>query len=99
MNALLNWGWPGNIRELQNLMQRCVILTNSTVLTVPTGELRQTTKHSSGQMSQEAERELILQALAEARGVMGGASGAAKALGIKRTTLYSRMKKLNISPR
>jgi formate hydrogenlyase transcriptional activator len=99
MDALLNWRWPGNIRELQNFVQRCVILTNSTVLTVPGSELRQTTKHSSGPMSQEAEREVILQALAEARGVMGGPSGAAKALGMKRTTLYSRMKKLNISPR
>ena len=98
MDALLNWSWPGNIRELQNLVQRCVILTDSPVLKVPPGELRRDTKPSSGKMSQEAERELILQALKEAGGVMGGASGAASRLGMKRTTLYSKMKKLNINP-
>jgi len=98
MDALLNWSWPGNIRELQNLVQRCVILTDSPVLKVPPGELRRDTKPSSGKMSQEVERELILQALKEAGGVMGGASGAASRLGMKRTTLYSKMKKLNINP-
>jgi formate hydrogenlyase transcriptional activator len=99
MDALLNWSWPGNIRELQNLVQRCVILTNSPVLTVPLGELRRNTKQFSGKMSHEVERDLILQALREAGGVIGGASGAANRLGMKRTTLYSKMKKLNISPR
>jgi formate hydrogenlyase transcriptional activator len=98
MDALLNWSWPGNIRELQNLVQRCVILTNSPVLRVPLGELRSNAKPSSGRMSPEVERELILQALKEAGGVKGGASGAADRLGMKRTTLYSKMKKLNISP-
>ena len=98
MDALLNWSWPGNIRELQNLVQRCVILTNSPVLRVPLSELRRDTKPSSGERSQEVERELILQALKDAGGVIGGASGAANRLGMKRTTLYSKMKKLNISP-
>jgi formate hydrogenlyase transcriptional activator len=98
MDALLNWGWPGNIRELQNLVQRCVILTTSPVLRVPLAELRRNAKPSSGKMSPEVERELILQALKEAGGVIGGASGAANRLGVKRTTLYSKMKKLNISP-
>ena len=98
MDALRNWSWPGNIRELQNLMQRCVILTNSPVLMVPLGELRSDAKPSSGRMSPGAERELILQALKETGGVIGGASGAADRLGMKRTTLYSKMKKLNISP-
>jgi DNA-binding NtrC family response regulator len=99
MDALLNWSWPGNIRELQNLIQRCVILTNSPVLRVPLGELiRSNAKPSSGKLSPEVERELILQALKEAGGVIGGASGAANRLGLKRTTLYSKMKKLNISP-
>jgi formate hydrogenlyase transcriptional activator len=98
MDALLNWSWPGNIRELQNLVQRCVILTTSSVLTVPLGDLRRNAKPSSGKMSPEIERELILQALKEAGGVIGGASGAANRLGLKRTTLYSKMKKLNISP-
>jgi len=98
MDALMNWNWPGNIRELQNLVHRCVILTDSPVLRVPLGELRSHAKPSSGKMSQEVERELILQALKEAGGVIGGASGAANRLGIKRTTLYSKMKKLNIRP-
>src|SRR5450755_2272299 len=98
MDALRNWNWPGNIRELQNLMQRCVILTNSPVLMVPLGELRSDAKPSSGRVSPEVERELILQALKEAGGVIGGESGAANRLGMKRTTLYSKMKKLNISP-
>jgi formate hydrogenlyase transcriptional activator len=98
MNALLNWKWPGNIRELQNLVQRCVILTNSSVLRVPLGELRRDTKSSSGKMSPEVEREIILQSLKEAGGVIAGASGAANRLGMNRTTLYSKMKKLNISP-
>jgi formate hydrogenlyase transcriptional activator len=97
MDALVNWSWPGNIRELQNLVQRCVILTDSPVMRVPLGELRRNAKPSSGKMSPEVERELILQALREAGGVIGGPSGAAKRLGMKRTTLYSKMKKLNIS--
>jgi formate hydrogenlyase transcriptional activator len=98
MDALLNWNWPGNIRELQNLVQRCVILTTSSVLMVPLGELRRGAKPSSGKMSPEVEREFILQALKKTRGVIGGASGAANRLGMKRPTLYSKMKKLNISP-
>ncbi len=98
MEALQNWSWPGNIRELQNLIQRCVILTNTRALTVPLSELRKDIRRSPGKMSQEIERELILQALKETNGVVGGASGAATRLGMKRTTLYSKMKKLNIVP-
>jgi formate hydrogenlyase transcriptional activator len=97
MGALVKWNWPGNIRELQNLIQRCVILTTSPVLEVPLGELRMDRTPPSRKMSQEAERELILQALKEAAGVIGGARGAANRLGMKRTTLYSKMKKLNIN--
>src|ERR1022692_1652589 len=98
MDALVNWNWPGNIRELQNFIQRCVILTESPVLTVPVGELTGRANVASGKMSEASERELILQALKEASGVIGGASGAARRLGMKRTTFYSRMKKLNIAP-
>jgi formate hydrogenlyase transcriptional activator len=98
MNALVNWNWPGNIRELQNFVQRCVILADSPVLRVPIGELKGRANRPSGKMSEAAERELILQALKEASGVIAGASGAARRLGMKRTTLYSRMKKLNIAP-
>jgi formate hydrogenlyase transcriptional activator len=94
---LVNWSWPGNIRELQNLVHRCVILTESRVLRVPLVGLRRGPKPSSGKISQEAHREIILQALKDADGVINGASGAANRLGIKRTTLYSKMKKLNIT--
>jgi formate hydrogenlyase transcriptional activator len=99
MNALLNWSWPGNVRELQNLMQRCVILTNSPVLRVPLGDLRSHEKPSSCKVPPEVQREIILQALKQAGGVIGGASGAASRLGIKRTTFYSKMKKWNIKSR
>jgi formate hydrogenlyase transcriptional activator len=98
MDALVNWSWPGNIRELQNLIQRCVILTNSPILRVPVGELKRDARPFSDKTSQEAEREQILQALKDAGGVIGGASGAANTLRMKRTTLYSKMKRLNISP-
>ncbi|MGO9087627.1 MAG: sigma 54-interacting transcriptional regulator [Candidatus Sulfotelmatobacter sp.] len=95
MDSLLNWRWPGNIRELQNLVHRCVILTNSSVLKVPLGELKSGPKLSSGKMSPEVDREIILQALKESGGVI---ASAANRLGMKRTTLYSKMKKLKISP-
>jgi formate hydrogenlyase transcriptional activator len=98
MNALMNWNWPGNIRELQNFIQRCVILTHSSVLTVPVDELAGRSKPSSARMPQAAERQLILQALEETNGVIAGPAGAARRLGMKRTTLYSKMKKLNIAP-
>jgi formate hydrogenlyase transcriptional activator len=67
-------------------------------LRVPVGELKGRANIASGRMSEAAERELILQALKEASGVIGGASGAARRLGMKRTTFYSRMKRLNIAP-
>jgi formate hydrogenlyase transcriptional activator len=98
MDAFVNWNWPGNVRELQNLVQQCVILTDSPVMRVPLGELTSNAKSSSGKMSESAERERILQVLREVGGVISGASGAARRLGMKRTTLYSRMKKLNITP-
>jgi formate hydrogenlyase transcriptional activator len=98
MKALVNWNWPGNIRELENFIQRCVILTDSSVLTVPTSELTVRPRIASGRMPEATERQVILQALKEAGGAIGGVSGAAKKLGMKRTTLYSKMKKLNIAP-
>jgi formate hydrogenlyase transcriptional activator len=75
-----------------------VILTNSPILRVPVGELKRDARPFSDKTSQEAEREQILQALKDAGGVIGGASGAANTLRMKRTTLYSKMKRLNISP-
>ncbi len=98
MDTLMNWNWPGNIRELQNFVQRCVILTDSPVLTVPVDELTGRANTAFRRVPGADERQLILQALKEANGMIGGPSGAARRLGMKRTTLYSKMKKLNISP-
>jgi formate hydrogenlyase transcriptional activator len=98
MEALVNWGWPGNIRELQNLIQRCVILSDSPVLKVLLGELGHHANRASGKLSEATQRDLIIRALRETGGTVGGPSGAARRLGMKRTTLYSKMKKLNINP-
>jgi formate hydrogenlyase transcriptional activator len=97
MDTLMNWNWPGNIRELQNFVQRCVILTDSPVLTVPVDELTGRANTAFRRVPGADERQLILQALKEANGMIGGPSGAARRLGMKRTTLYSKMKKLNIA--
>jgi formate hydrogenlyase transcriptional activator len=98
MDALVNWNWPGNIRELENFIQRCVILTDSSELTVPARELTGRSRPVSVKMPEASERQLIVQALRETAGVIGGISGAARRLGLKRTTLYSKMKRLNIAP-
>jgi formate hydrogenlyase transcriptional activator len=98
MQALQNWMWPGNVRELENLIERSVILTQGTTLTVPLAELR--TDHNSPQQSstlEDLEREHILRVLRETGGVIAGMRGAAARLGMKRTTLQSRMQKLGIS--
>jgi formate hydrogenlyase transcriptional activator len=103
MDALTNYHWPGNIRELQNVLERSVILTNGSVLQVPMTELTGKTIPAAlgnGVPTAEApnaERARILKALEEARGQVGGPDGAAARLGLKRTTLQSRMRKFNIS--
>jgi formate hydrogenlyase transcriptional activator len=99
MSALASYGWPGNIRELQNFIERSVILSDGTVLHPPLGEL----KHSAGADSRgaitlkDAERDHILKTLKQTRWVVAGPSGAAARLGMKRSTLYFRMQKLGIS--
>ena len=101
LTALCHYSWPGNIRELENLIERSVILSQGSELRVPLVELKaQATAASHGVATLEAaEREHILRALQEAHGVIGGPTGAAARLGMKRTTLQSRMKKLGISHR
>jgi formate hydrogenlyase transcriptional activator len=98
MNALVNWDWPGNVRELENFIERSVILTRNSTLAVPVAELRPATespgKRDTTLMS--AEREHILKVLREAGGVISGVRGAAARLGLKRTTLQSKMQKLGI---
>jgi formate hydrogenlyase transcriptional activator len=100
--ALTNYDWPGNIRELQNVLERSVILTNGSVLQVPMTELISASNPvalsgRSPAASPSAERSRILKALEEARGQVGGPDGAAARLGMKRTTLQARMRKHNIS--
>ena len=99
IKALTEYDWPGNIRELQNLVERSVILTNGSVLQVAIPESRTAAEVMlvlGPDSSSRGEREKILSALKKAKGVVGGPNGAAARLGMKRTTLQSRMKKLNI---
>ncbi|MGZ8385937.1 MAG: sigma 54-interacting transcriptional regulator [Nitrospira sp.] len=99
LDVLSLYAWPGNIRELENLVERSVILTQGTDLQVPMNELQAHVRPAPTALStlEEAEREQILRALHETRWVIGGPSGAAARLGIKRTTLQSKMQKLGIS--
>jgi len=101
MEALTRYSWPGNIRELQNVIERSVILTSGSALTVAMPEVvnpRPPASRGRGAtLSESAERQTILRALQEANGIVGGPNGAAARLGMKRTTLHSRMQKLNIS--
>src|SRR6185369_14743593 len=99
MAMLSKYHWPGNIRELENLIERAVILTTGSDLQVPLGELKTlTVPPTSGVATLEAaERSHITRALHEANWVIGGPSGAAARLGMKRTTLQSKMRKLGIS--
>jgi formate hydrogenlyase transcriptional activator len=99
MEALQAWHWPGNIRELENVIERSVILSQGRELQVPVSELRERALPVlSGTLPtlEQAEREHILKALGEAGGKVGGKDGAAARLGLKRTTLQSRMAKLGI---
>lgn len=97
MAALAKWHWPGNIRELENFIERAVILTSGRSLQAPLGELETPEEPAEADDSLELkEREHILHVLRETKGVIAGARGAAAKLGLKRTTLNSKMKKLAI---
>ena len=99
MQALERWRWPGNVRELENLIERAVILTRGTVLNVPLAELKPGLEPAADNTVtlENAERDHILKALREARGLISGPDGAATRLGLKRTTLNSKMRKLGIT--
>jgi formate hydrogenlyase transcriptional activator len=99
MSALTSHQWPGNIRELQNVIERSVILTSGNVLHPPLAGLKQAADAESlGAITlEDAEREHILKTLEHTRWVVAGPNGAAARLGIKRSTLYFRMHKLGIS--
>ncbi len=98
MKALARWHWPGNVRELENFLERAVILTHGTTLRAPLGELEaaEEPKENAVYDLRSNEREHILRALRDAKGNIGGRGGAAEKLGLKRTTLNSKIKKLGI---
>jgi formate hydrogenlyase transcriptional activator len=99
ISELASYAWPGNIRELQNFIERSVILTSGHVLKSPLASLRNAAEAESlGPVTMEdAEREHIRKILEQTRWVVSGPNGAAARLGIKRSTLYFRMQKLGIS--
>lgn len=97
MNKLRHWHWPGNVRELENLIERAVILTRGAILNVPVSEMSNGRPPAiPGPVSEE--RDKIVRVLKDVEGRVGGPKGAAARLGLKRTTLISRMKKLGINP-
>ena len=98
--------WPGNVRELQNLIERAVILSSGKRIQVPPSELKRADacRDLAGQSAaagvvtlREVEREHILRALAQTNWIIGGKQGAAARLGLKRTTLCSKMERMGIS--
>jgi formate hydrogenlyase transcriptional activator len=97
IESLTNYEWPGNIRELQNVIERSVILSPGRVLQVAMPEIaRNAAPATKTRADDAAERKRILEALRECEGRVAGPTGAAERLGLRRTTLQSRMKKLSI---
>jgi formate hydrogenlyase transcriptional activator len=101
LEALTNYDWPGNIRELQNVIERSVVLSDGPELHVALPELdgkpaRLALHVRASNVTDIPERARILQVLQETKGMVGGSNGAAARLGLKRTTLQSRMRKFNI---
>lgn len=97
MNALVSWDWPGNIRELENLIERAVILSRGSALEIPRMGLGNDAVLSDDTTLHSAERVHILRVLNETGGLIATPHGAAAKLGLKRTTLYAKMKKLGIT--
>ncbi|MGO8790404.1 MAG: sigma 54-interacting transcriptional regulator [Terriglobia bacterium] len=100
MQPLIGYHWPGNIRELQNFIERAVILSQTTTLQAPHGELERLAEKSPARSVRSlaaTDRDQIIEALAAANWALGGPGGAAERLGLKRTTLLYRMRRLGIS--
>jgi formate hydrogenlyase transcriptional activator len=103
MDSLVQYAWPGNIRELENVIERAVILSPGPTLNINAGELNTSPPpiqsealNGTAVTLDDAERQHILNVLRETRWVLGGPKGAAARLAMKRTTLQSKMKKLGI---
>lgn len=99
MEALANARWPGNVRELENFVERCVILSQGDDLNVPVAELKKSVPSrilTYGSTFHDAERQTIIDSLNATSGKIGGPGGAAERLGLKRTTLLNKMRRLNI---
>jgi formate hydrogenlyase transcriptional activator len=99
MQALTHYHWPGNIRELQNFIERAVIISPGPVLQAPVRELKRAGTAPGAVTLEAAEREAICRALRDSAGRVGGQHGAAARLGMKRTTLQAKMRKLGIDPK
>jgi formate hydrogenlyase transcriptional activator len=102
MEVLKAHDWPGNIRELQNFIERAVVFSPESVLRLPLSDLKQMTRQPSASSSRtlaDAEREHILEVLKQTDGLIGGLHGAASRLGLPRTTLVYKMRKLGIEAR
>jgi formate hydrogenlyase transcriptional activator len=101
LQALQQWTWPGNIRELQNVIERAVILTSGPNLQLPYQDLQPKSRRAAPDQKvsatlKDSERDTIVRALRESAGVIAGPGGAAAKLGLRRTTLHSKMRKLGI---
>jgi formate hydrogenlyase transcriptional activator len=100
LQAMTHWKWPGNIRELENFIERSVILSEDNRLSPPLGELREETSRQPSDSDvtlRDKEREHIVEILRQTRGALSGPSGAAARLGLKRTTLQYKMQRLGVS--
>ncbi|HYW37260.1 MAG TPA: sigma 54-interacting transcriptional regulator [Terriglobales bacterium] len=100
IEAMMHWRWPGNIRELENFIERSVILSEGNRLSPPLGELREEISRQPSESDgtlRDKEREHIIEMLRQTRGTLSGPGGAAARLGLKRTTLQYKMQRLGIS--
>jgi formate hydrogenlyase transcriptional activator len=105
MRKLMHWHWPGNVRELQNIVERAVVMSRSSTLAIPLPELANDGETFAPSTAAVIDgvvidgQDSILRVLKETNGRVGGPHGAAARLGVKRTTLLTRMKKMGIDPR
>jgi formate hydrogenlyase transcriptional activator len=100
LRNLARWQWPGNVRELENLVERAVVLARTEKLVITVPELSEGgMSAATGGIDEFHRRDRIVRMLKETKGQVGGPDGAAARLGLKRTTLVERMKKLGIEPR